>query len=491
MALSLTLVDCEIISRLAEGVTEHPNESLKTFTEIAAAYSLYGDESEIGEVREAYFNATFTRLVNNLTYAGRESADVFIECRDQIIAMFTRLGIPVSDVEDMADEAVAKFWKSQYAEKYNPLRSSWSHYLYTALSRMKSTYWNKQNRTPTATGFAYQQYEGDSEGTCSLEPYESEGDFFSGPDVCLLLGEVLQDFESFLSRFQMQEIEYQKFDGQEGGVRTFKTVGFPVVDDEGEIVEVIPVEKRNGIISRYKKICTLLPPVNGLNRNGGKWLGTKNIQITEPTTAYFIRQGKNTSRVELSEGWSILWDECNIVDKVDNPDTSTREDRVVERSLVLLYKMLIEQNAQADVIASTLKIGDSTVHAWVRTLERLFAEWWKISPLVPAGSKWMANSQRVCRGCGWEHADLPDRTVQWAYRHEVMGKVEVTTCAPDHPEAEQIEGHWCDICSESLLDNVSERLVLPFPWGRVRASQRLVDKSLRAPNSSPVRVYSL
>jgi len=490
MALTLTRRDCEFIANLVAGVTENSNESLKTFTEIIAAYAHYGEDAEIGENRHGYFESTFTRLLNNLVYAGRESAEVFIECRDQIILMFTRLGIPVADLEEMADEAISRFWRFQYAEKYNPLRSSWSHYLYTALSRMKSTYWNKQNRTPTAMGFSYQHYETESEEGCSLEPYEVDDGFLSGPDACLMLEEILQDFEEFLSRFQMQEVKYKKFDGKAGGIRTFKTLGFPILDDEGKVVEVIPVEKKNGIVSRYKKICTLIPPVNGLNRSGGKWLGTKNVQITEPTTAYFIRQGTKTSRVEL-DGWSILWDEANIDNVIDNPDTSPRKERVVERSLILLYKMLIEQNAQADVIASTLKIGDSTVHAWVRTLERLFAEWWKISPLVPSAQKWMASPQQVCRGCGWEHSELPAKSSQWAYRNDVMGKIEIVACTPDHPEAEQVEGHWCDLCLSSLMDNVPERFVLPFPWGRVRASQRLVDKSLRAPNSSPVRVYSL
>lgn len=497
MTLTLTGSDCKVLWKHVRAVTNDPQDAKRVYLEIIASYEKYGDGAVEEADRKVYFDTTFSRLLANMEFAGKTS-EVFVECRENLIMTFRRLGVPVPDLEELADEAIARFWRFEYAEKYNPIRSSWAHYLYTSLSRMVSTYWNRKKRTPTATGFSYQHHSGDSEEGSYLEPYD-QGNLAYGPETCLILEETLKDFEEFLERHLTEETEYKKFDDREGGIRTFTALGFPILDGAGEVVEVIPVEKKNGVISKYNRVCVIIPPENGRNLHGDKWMGTKIADLDHAEYAYVVRKGpKNEEkpwwgchRVELQDGRSVLWDRSNIILERENEVPNPQEGTVVERSLLRLYKLLIRENAQADVIASILKIGDSTVHAWVRTLERLFAEWWKFSRIIPNSQKWKADPQRTCRNCQWEHSNLPELSTQWAYRREALGRVEVIACSSEDPEAEQIEGHWCDLCLRGYMDDVPERSILPFPWDRVRANQRLVDRSLRVPNSSPVKIYNL
>jgi len=420
--LSLTERDQALLRDLAGEVTDDERQRQEVFTKMKAAYEKYGDEEFIGEKpREQYFKETYQRLLSNLYAAGQNSAEIFTKNRDHIKNTLRRLGISFGEIDELADKAIHKLWRFQYAEKYNPLRATWNHYLYVPLKRIAASYWEARYRDPVAMGFAFQQDRENSHGEeFSLEPYEQDQWFDA--EKRAMVKEYLLDFEIFLST---------------KGSHRSKTL-------------------------RYKEVCTLLPP------------GMPSYKIQERIQAYVVNKGKKNHRVELLTGHILLWEVVLLQDVRANAEEECEAQKIV-RTPLTLYKYLMERGAQVAELTKELRIGDSTAHSWVNKLAELFKEWWLTSDKIPDDVRYLAYPLRTCPGCKWDHTEI--LPVDRFPAEQVNHKGEIIWKRSDKADAEIREGAWCDICKGWELSGLKPKVDLPFPWGKVRGSHSLADRA--------------
>lgn len=441
MPITLTVEDVTFLQDIlvplatpADLPTAHGN-LLLGFSTYASEELILGDTFVEGRVstheeRKPFFQQHANRLLTNIVYAGKDSATVFVGMRQHIYNTFKRLGIPERDRDDITDIAIAKLWRFQHAEKYNPLRSAWKHHVYNALWRMSCSFYEKRQRDPLALGFAFQQYDGASSSggdDLQLEPYEIEQEMT--PEQKMVVSETLEDFEVFLAK----QDPY-----------------------------------RTGVEGKHKEVCTVLPP------------GTKKLPITAPTRAFMVRKSGNNCRLELEDGSRPLVPSTLIIDIRPNDVRETVEGKRIVRTPLALYKLLMTRGAQIEEVSSQLKVGDSTAHNWVRKLELMFQEWWKTAEAIHTTVRWMARPVRVCPGCKDAHLELPAKTTRSGIKDTSQGVTLYRSPTPEDKAVPiEVEASWCDECHEWTLDAIEESVDLPYPWGHVRGTHDLQERSAK------------
>jgi hypothetical protein len=226
-------------------------------------------------------------------------------------------------------------------------------------------------------------------------------------------------------------------------------------------------------------------------------------RITTPQQAFLVRKGTSKShRILTQDGSSLLWPINLISDEVQEPNVKP-ESSIFLRSFLDLYKKVMETGAQVQRLATELKIGDSTVHAWLNAegkpgfvtpkvmtpkerqldleerqrswgLAKHFRYWWLTSDLVPQNQKWRAFPFKKCPLCRHENIE-EEKTTQKAIKKEIKG----IKCfvASEELEAEEVTAHWCENCNKVTLDKVDTRYEIPYPWGKVRGYEALRDKA--------------
>lgn len=438
----LTDTDKAFLRNLVSQITQGDEEADKTYDVLTAGYEQYADAEMISgvkdqeptqEEKEAFFKASILRLRDNIRYAGKKSEEVFFQIQDHLYNTFKRLGIPARDQEDMVQLAIMKFWRFKHAESYNPLISSWNHHLYLSLSRMAASYWEKKSRDPLAQAFEYQHYESSDQDVSSdefnLEPYELEQDMT--PEQKLLVQEVLQDFENYL--------------------KTQKPY-------------------RTGVVGNHRDVCTMAAP------------GIPEHPTDDKLTVFMVRKGTNNSRIELMDGSGKRYlCPTNLLDDI-RPNTqknsAIEDDKRVERTPLGLFKILMTKGAQIEEVAAELLVGESTAHNWIRQLEDTYKEWWIKSSLIPFNVKWMTRPTTICPGCKFSHQELPEESVKSAVEDDIEG-VKHWKAHPENncKQTTQVKAKWCDVCNEFALDRVDTQMELSFPWGQVRHSHELVERS--------------
>lgn len=444
MSITLSLQDHQVLQEIAKSTSAENTSQI--YADLCRGYETYSTEEMIarcGEGRELsedalrsiFFENNANRLLTNLVYAGQESAVVFVGMRQHILNTFKRFGIPERDRDEITDYAIFKLWYFRHAEKYNPLTSAWTHHVHLSLWRIAASYYERRSRDPLSLGFAFQQYgqEGDSiNDEFQLEPYELEQD--PSPEDKMIVAEALQDFEFFLRK--------QK-------------------------------PYRTGVEGCHKEVCTLLPdnPLHAL--------------VQEPTFAYIVRFSDKNSRVELKDGERFLYPSRLVTDRKPNEERDNQDARRILRTPLALYHLIMDKGAQVEEIGLILKVGSSTAHNWIRKLEEHFQTWWKLSKHIHFASKWCARPVRVCPGCGEAHLELPPKVVRPGVKTEWEGVVLFTI--PSLVEAEatliqevsEVEASWCDECYQWTLDNLRLEVRLPYPWGHIRGTHNLQERSAK------------
>lgn len=405
------------------------------FSTYASEELILGTEFEEGKVsthgqRQGFFQQFANRLLTNLVYAGKDSATVFVGMRQHIYNTFKRLGIPERDRDDLTDGAIFKLWRFQHAEKYNPLRSAWKHHVYNSLWRMSCSYYEKRQRDPLALGYAFQQYDGASTAggdDLQLEPYEIEQDMT--PEQKLIVGEALLDFEVYLAK----QPAY-----------------------------------RTGVEGKHKEICTLLAP------------GTKEVPVATFVMAYMVRKSDNNCRIEMEDGDRYLIPSTLITNIRPNNLREVAEGKRIIRTPLALFQLLMTRGAQIHEVSRQLKVGPSTAHNWVRKLEQMFQDWWKTADAIHTTARWMARPVRVCPGCQDAHLTMPEKCTRSGIKDTTQGVTLYRSPTPaDKAVPQEIEGSWCDECYGWTLDGVEEQVNLPYPWGHIRGTHDLQERSAK------------
>jgi len=417
----------ESIKDLLTGFEQYASDALI----IGKAYIEGEDPPQVPtqEQRDSFFQTNAKRLIANYKFAGKDSATVFTGMRQHIYNTFKRLGIPERDRDEITDAAIVKMWQFNHAEKYNPIRSAWAHHVYLALYRMSSSFYEKRQRDPVAQGFSFQQYESSQHAgeDLQLEPYELEQDL--PPESKMMVAEALQDFEEFLK---------------------------------------LQPPYRTGVVGNHKEVCTLVAP------------GTDAFPLTENMDVFMVRRSDNTCRVELEDGTRPLVPTSIVTNVRPNESRGLTEGKRIDRTPYGLYQLLMRSGAQVHDIALSLKVGDSTAHNWIRKLEEAFQQWWKETEHIHVTARWMARPVRICPSCGDAHLELPAKIIQLGILDDSTG-VRIHRVLRDGEEVatEPIEGHWCDECMQCTLDAVENKVQLPYPWGHVRGTQELQERSAR------------
>jgi hypothetical protein len=425
--LTLQDSDFDVLTEIASKRTNTEAEKTKLLDLLKDGFSRFASEEDVLEGREAFFRDKAEQLILNSAQVGKNSDIVFIESQDHIANIFRRLGVPVSDVEDMVQKALTKLWRARAAEKYNPLKASWNHYLYTILERMKNSYFERKKRDPLAQAFYFQQFKSPHDEEFRPEPSEIEGVLHTAEKM--VLDETLMDFQVFLKKEK------------------------PTRD-----------QPKQTTLMR----CKVSPP------SAEDWKSTK-TRVTEVVEATLIREGKQCSRIELDNGDRFLWDNRGISEirlvKVTKQETT-------EKSFTLLYDLMMK-GFQIEEIANKLKVGTSTAHNWVREMERLFCKWWKESDRIPATTKYMADPIITCPRCGEEHFEQPEATVQIGRPIKYRGTIHYAKSRKGI-EGEPVSANWCTKCGSISLEAVESKVTVPFPWTKVRGTQDLKVKTDKA-----------
>ena len=367
---------------------------------------------------EDFYRDRYRLLLENIGFAGRtyEQAFLSIDGRSQLCQLVRSTGVKrAEDVEDIVQELSGKWWRAKYAEKYNPLISSWRTFLLVAIKRYVISYRKRKSTrvTPGVLSLDMESDEGSYGRTIITGLYDPDQEEIPGGH--LIVREVIEDWEDYLRRRK-------------------------------------PI--RTQVRRDFKKLCTLLPP------------GVTEIPTTDEKTVFFLKGGVHNSRVTTRElyevGTSIMVPNEQLVDYISE-DPVTRAQLVdaitgefitqkdflnpnydplvmikVERALMDFYQLLM-QGYQVDEIANKLRMAFPSVRSRIRKLECMFREFWTVSNKIPSESKIRAASTYKCPGC---------------YRLDM------------------VQREACQVCGTDMRAEVAEVRFKEYPWGKVRVTQK-------------------
>jgi hypothetical protein len=316
-------------------------------------------------------------LLENYDKADQTSADAFATepGRNSILQMLRGLNVADRFLDELADIIIAKFWRHNHAEKYNPLKAPWGHHVRHAVKTCVASYWDQRSRNPlevfqtvdengdtvSKSCVHYNQVRAASDDEMSFEPYQVHQSVDS-PESAAILKEFLDDFKLFL--------KWEK---------SFRTT----------------------VIKPAKDICILLAP------------GTPEYPVAMETPLCVRAKGRNNFRVSVpgEEGENSFLVPTNLLKDFPpsgneppqktyaNPEYAEgSNEKRVERTPLDVYDLL-DRGYQVDEIAKELNVGPSTAHNWVRHLQDLFTTYWGMSEWIPHDLKKLSRPAYKCSSC--------------------------------------------------------------------------------------------
>jgi hypothetical protein len=419
--LNLTPGDCAFIESLARECSREGEEA-ETTKLLIDGFATYGEEAlsyfetkrewKFYASKKELFKDTFRSLFENIGFAGQTFKQAFSSDneRDGLCQLVRSTGVPFSDVEDIVQDISLKWVQGEYVEGYNPLISSWRHYLMVAIRNSVASYHESRTRKVMTDAMSLDvENELDGSGktvvSCLYDPDQEEF-----PEGAMIVQEVLEDWERFLARRK-------------------------------------PIRMIARNIS--ENLCTILPP------------GTKDVPTEDELNVFFLQGGYYRSRVTTRELWDLgicpmipneqlvdyisedLVTHVPIIDPVTgefvtqkdfpnhNPDPSLLVDE--QRTWMEFYRLLM-QDLQIEEIARELKMAPPSMPARIRRLEALFRSFWLISTKVPRESKILAVKTYRCPGC---------------YRLDM---------------AQQQE---CRVCKTDMVTEVAKLRFTGYPWPKI------------------------
>ena len=372
--LTLTDRDLEVCASLAEQVSGQSGDASETFNILTTGFSKFGSEEVIPlyPSRQHYFEALYQRLLKNYSYTERDF-NYFTEAlhgRGLILQYVSNAGVPNVDVEDVVQEILEKLWKCDWIERYNPLLSSWTHFIYHPIKNYVINYFEKSRRK--------KRYSPNLVRTDFSQVYNTSQE--DSPENNFLVQEFLGQWEGFLQT-------------QPAFVRGDQ------VDPAGP---------------PFKRLCTLLSP------------GSLEIPTQCELTLYFLRKGTDTSRVAVPDLYtgdnSFIVNNELLVDYVSmdedtceslaDPNGNWLTQKYYINPLYLDYRKslfksfdylnfyhYLRDGLTIEEIAGLLDISYKSVPYWLRKLEKLFRSFWLVTDLVPSGLKYLSTESYKCPVC--------------------------------------------------------------------------------------------
>jgi RNA polymerase sigma factor (sigma-70 family) len=372
--LTLTDRDREVCVYLAKQASGQESDISEKFNILATGFAQFGSEDGIllYPSRQKYFEALHQKLLKNYIYAGRDF-DYFTKVlhgRGVIIRIVSSIGRYQNDIEDIVQDILENIWKSKYIERYNPLISSWTHFIYKPVRNYVTNYVSKAKRK--------KRYHPNTVHTDFDYVYNTSQE--ETPENVCMVEELFVKWEEFLKTqpafFRGSQVNHTK--------------------------------------APFKRLCTLLPP------------GSIEIPTQEELTLYFLRKGTNECRVALPDlyhtGAYCMVDSEDLVDYISMDETTlesitdSKGNLVIQKffinPLYLEYKkslvksfdylnfyMYLRDGLTLEEIATLVGLSYRSVPYWLNKLESLFRSFWLITDLVPLGLKRLSTESRKCPVC--------------------------------------------------------------------------------------------
>jgi hypothetical protein len=348
--------------------------AVEIFNILKTGFRRFGSEGviQLYSSRQHYFEALYQRLLKNYHYTDRDF-DYYTEVlhgRGMILRLVSHSGVFQGDIEDVVQEILENFWKSHWIERYNPLISSWAHFIYQPVKNYVVNYLGKSRRKKRYCPGLVQ--------TDFVHVYSTSRE--DDPEYVYQIKEFLGKWEDFL-RTQPAFIRGNRAD----------SAGPP-----------------------FKRLCTLLPP------------GSSEIPTLDELTLYFLRKGTSTCRVAVPElyvrGVSSIVSNESLIDYISmdedtyeslrDPGGNWLTQKFFINPLYLDYRRnlfksfdyldfyhYLRDGLTIEEIAVLLNLSYKSVPYWLRKIEGLFRSFWLISDLVPMSMKYLSTDSYKCPSC--------------------------------------------------------------------------------------------
>lgn len=411
--LTLLSQDLSLLRDLANEVAEEFPDAERILIE---GFARFGSELGVSGylTRAEYFCENYYRLLNNYQFVDKTFID-FVEKlhgRGLVLRIVAGLYIPDSEIEDVTQEVLEKIWKSHWVEKYNPVISSWKHFIYCPVRNYVFSYKEKKKsrKRLKTESLTFKEWE------CLLAQVEP-------PDVTSLIEALLEEWEDFL---RVQSPLKRWSDG---------------FSSSGQDHELPP----------FRRLCTLLPP------------GSIHLPTQQELTLYFIRRGAWYSKVTLPHLYvsGIFFSVPNdlLVDYISVNKKTGEQLKRWDGSLVTqkyytnpLYVQQISDEAvrtysfwdlynavrygcSYEDISQDLYLSPRSVPFWLKKLEELFRSFWLLTDKVPPELKYLALTAYFCPVC----------------------------------QRVNYQSQECEGCGESLVDVKGQIMMEDYPWRRVHS----------------------
>jgi DNA-directed RNA polymerase specialized sigma24 family protein len=497
------------------GTEEEKQDILKQLTD---GFSLYATEEMMEKFtsRSEFFHHFAHRLIENLVYAGKSSVDVFTspDGRRYLCSLIRSMGVPASDVEDLAQDITRKFWRGSYAERYNPLISSWSYFVSYPVSNLVKTYYQRRKKKVTTFAVSLDQADTSHYDQPSLSRKIYSQDPTVESEKVMLVCELLTAWEDFLAvQESLKSVVYRGFRrmatllppgipeirieketevGFLGGGRVHSRITTELLQEEGKnlsvhnslLVDYISldpltqdplidpvtgqplcqkfyfnpdyVERKHSFL--FKKLCTLLAP------------GTPEYPVSEETTLFYFSKRQYYSRVSppdwYREGRFLLVPNSLLVDyfAIDEVNRDVLKDR---NGAPLIHKHYINPEYLEQHSGYRIEHRFLDIYHYLRDGYQIdeIARVFRVSDaVVPL---WVARLKSLFRDFWLISDQIPTQLKKLA--------VETYQCPQCH-RLSQTYAEYCISCQSDMANTSPEIRFNTYPWPRVYRTRQTMER---------------